>query len=126
MKSAQLRCSLLLLLCSTAIVLLTARATETESSENSHEIEGPGVIAIKYKFRWESLWDSQASLEEVTAEERSEYIDEALMEIASKLKRKQKIKTMSKYDILEYKNDEHILVQYPNLRSLEADRPMND
>ena len=111
------------------IVLSTLQITRAEQDTTPSSTDAKGTIAIKYKFRWESLWDSKATLEEFPAEERSEYIDEALMEISSKLKRKHKIKTMSKYTILDYQNDEHVLVEYPNLRSLDkerSDEPISD
>lgn len=42
------------------------------------------------KLKWDALWDENASFEEVTADEREEYVHEALMEISSKMKRKHK------------------------------------
>ena len=57
-------------------------------------------------------------MEQVTAEEREEYVNEALLEIASKMKRKHKVKTLAKFNILE-RIDEHVHVAYPDLRSTQ-------
>ena len=70
-------------------------------------------------MKWDALWSEDSTLEEVTEEEREEYVNEALMEIASKMKRKHKVKTMSKYTILERVN-EHVHVAYPNLVSADG------
>ena len=50
---------------------------------------------MRYKLRWDALWDQNATLEQVSSEEREEYVNEALLEIASKMKRKHKVKTLS-------------------------------
>ena len=40
------------------------------------------LISIRYKLKWDALWEQGASLEKVSAAERIEYVDEALLEIA--------------------------------------------
>ena len=75
----------------------------------------PGVISFAMRLKWASLWNENATLDEVPDEERLEYIEEALNEIAQKMKRKHKVKTMRKYKLLERKDDA-ITVEYPNLK----------
>ena len=48
------------------------------------------------------------------AEERREYIDEAMIEITSKMKRKHNLTALNEYTILGLK-DNSALVEYPNL-----------
>ena len=76
------------------------------------------VISMKLKLKWDALWAQDATLEQVTAEEREEYIDEALIEVSSKMKRKHQVKTMSKFNILE-RIEEYVHVAYPDLKSAE-------
>ena len=73
---------------------------------------------MRYKLRWDALWDQSATLEQVTEAEREEYINEALLEIASKMKRKHKVRTLSNFTILS-RNEEHVHVAYPDIRSPE-------
>ena len=53
-------------------------------------------------------------MEEVSEEERDEYVNEALIEIGSKMKRKHTVKTMGKFSVVE-RNGEIVLVEYPKL-----------
>lgn len=71
---------------------------------------------MRYKLRWDALWDQDATLEQVSEEEREEYVNEALLEIASKMKRKHKVKTLSEFTILS-RQDEEVRVAYPNIKS---------
>ena len=73
---------------------------------------------MKLKLKWDALWAQDATLEQVTAEEREEYINEALIEVSSKMKRKHQVKTMSKFNILE-RIEEYVHVAYPDLKSAE-------
>lgn len=57
----------------------------------------------------------------MTAEEREEYINEALLEISSKMKRKHKVKSLSNFHIIERK-DEFVHVAYPDLKSADESR----
>ena len=71
---------------------------------------------MRLKLKWDALWAQDATLEQVSAEEREEYINEALLEIASKMKRKHKVKTLSNFEILE-RVEEHVHVAYPDIQS---------
>ena len=73
---------------------------------------------MRLKLKWDALWEQDATLEQVTADEREEYVNEALLEIASKMKRKHKVKTLAKFNILE-RIDEHVHIAYPDLRSTQ-------
>ena len=84
------------------------------------------MISIRYKLKWEALWKEDATLEEVGEAERAEYINEALIEISSKMKRKHKQKQMGSYKLLEFEN-EHVLVEYPELKSpADSEKPITD
>ena len=76
-------------------------------------------ISLKLKLKWDALWAEESTLEEVTEEEREEYVNEALMEFSSKMKRKHKVKTMNKFTVLE-RVDEHVHVAYPDLKSADG------
>ena len=56
---------------------------------------------MRLKLKQDALWDENATLEEVSEEERTEYINEALMEVSSKMKRKHKQKGMSDFKVLD-------------------------
>ena len=79
---------------------------------------------MRFKLKWDALWAQDATLEQVTAEEREEYINEALLEIASKMKRKHKVKTLSNFEILE-RVEEHVHVAYPDIGAAAATATAN-
>ena len=76
----------------------------------------PSLISIRYKLKWDALWEQGASLEKVSAAERIEYVDEALMEIAQKMRRKHQNKSFKKFVVRE-REEEVVLVEYPYLKS---------
>ena len=61
------------------------------------------------------LWNRD---EEISLEERKEYIDEAMIEVAQKLKRKHNLSVMAEYEILGWQ-DNSALVEYQTLTNDE-------
>ena len=100
-------------------------AEAIEGKDDLEGVEKPGLVSIRYRLKWDALWKEGATLEEVPQKERDEYIDEALMEISSKMKRKHKLRSLSKFNIREMK-DNFVDVEYPELRSESNGRAMND
>ena len=80
----------------------------------------PSLISIRYKLKWDALWEQGASLEKVSAVDRKEYVDEALLEIASKMKRKHQNKSFKNFVVRE-RDEEIILVEYPDLKSEDSE-----
>ena len=78
------------------------------------------LISIRYKLKWDALWEQGASLEKVSAVDRKEYVDEALLEIASKMKRKHQNKSFKKFVVRE-REEEVVLVEYPDLKSEDSE-----
>ena len=78
------------------------------------------VISIRYKLKWDALWEQGASLEKVSAVDRLEYVNEALLEIGSKMKRKHQNKSFKNFVIRE-RDEEVILVEYPDLKSEDSE-----
>ena len=73
-----------------------------------------GSISFALRLKWDALWNPQATFEEVSAEEREEYVEEALQEIAQKMKRKHGVREFKTYELIERK-DELCIVKYPKL-----------
>ena len=80
----------------------------------------PSLISIRYKLKWDALWEQGASLEKVSAVDRKEYVDEALLEIASKMKRKHQNKSFKNFVVRE-REEEVVLVEYPDLKSEDSE-----
>lgn len=57
-------------------------------------------------------------MEQVSGEDREEYVEEALNEIGSKMKRKHGSRAFKKFDVLEREN-ETVRVSYPGLETKE-------
>ena len=80
----------------------------------------PSLISIRYKLKWDALWEQGASLEKVSAVDRKEYVDEALLEIASKMKRKHQNKSFKNFVVRE-REEEVVLVEYPDIKSEDSE-----
>lgn len=65
-------------------------------------------------LKWDALWDQNASFEQISEEDRDEYVEEALNEVASKMKRKYSNRDFKKFKVLQREN-EKVLVSYPSL-----------
>ena len=50
-----------------------------------------GVVTLGMIYEWEALWNKEATIEQVALDERREYIDEVMIEITQKLKRKHQL-----------------------------------
>ena len=61
------------------------------------------------------LWNAE---EDVNLEERKEYIDEAMIEVAQKMKRKHNLSVMTEYSVLGWQ-DNSALIEYPELTNDE-------
>ena len=73
-----------------------------------------GVVTLGMIYEWEALWNKEATVEQVALEERREYIDEVMIEITQKLKRKHQLDSMGDFKILGWE-DNSALLQYPKL-----------
>ena len=76
--------------------------------------ESQGVVTLGMIYEWEALWNKEATIDQVPAEERREYIDEVMIEITQKLKRKHQLNEMADFSILGWENNSALL-QYPKL-----------
>ena len=81
---------------------------------NYETYEELGIVALGMIYDWDVLWSKEATEEQVRAEERREYIDEAMIEITQKMKRKHDLTALNEYTILGWKENS-ALVEYPNL-----------
>ena len=77
-----------------------------------------GIVAFGMIYDWEALWNKEASLEQVCMEERKEYIDEVMIEVTQKMKRKHKLEVMADYEILGWDSNS-ALVEYRYLNNEE-------
>ena len=78
-----------------------------------------GLITLNFRLKFEALWDQEATLDEINEFERQEYVEEALIEIGSKMKRKHKQKGMRNFNILDRQN-EIVQVAYPDLKQADG------
>ena len=65
-------------------------------------------------YEWEALWSKEASVEQICMEERREYIDEVMIEVTQKMKRKHELVALADFKILGWE-DNSALLQYPQL-----------
>ena len=79
----------------------------------------PGAISIRYKLKQDALWPFEATEEEVSKEERLEYVNEALIEIGYKMKRKHSQKALTKFTITQHDN-EIVEADYPNIKGADG------
>ena len=68
-----------------------------------------GVVAFGMIYEWEALWNKDATVEQVAMEERREYIDEVMIEVTQKLKRKHQLDTISDFQILGWEDNSALL-----------------
>jgi len=73
-----------------------------------------GIVTLGMIYEWEALWNKEATEEQVALDERREYIDEVMIEITQKLKRKHQLDSMGDFKILGWE-DNSALLQYPKL-----------
>ena len=78
------------------------------------QVNDEGVVTLGIIYEWEALWSKDASVEQVCLEERREYIDEVMIEVTQKMKRKHELDSMVDFEILGWEENS-ALVQYPQL-----------
>ena len=104
-------------------LMVTATFAEQElgvKEESTPEETAPkGAISIRYKLKWDALWPYDSTEEQVSKEERLEYLNEALIEIGYKMKRKHQQKSLTKFTITDYEN-EFVEADYPNLKGADG------
>ena len=71
-----------------------------------------GIVTMGMIYDQSVLWNAD---EDVNLEEKKEYIDEAMIEVAQKMKRKHNLSVMTEYSFLGWQ-DNSALVEYPDPR----------
>ena len=74
-----------------------------------------GIVTMGMIYDQSVLWNAN---EDVNLEERKEYIDEAMIEVTQKMKRKHNLAVMAEYSILGWQENS-ALVEYPQLTNDE-------
>ena len=74
-----------------------------------------GVVTMGMIYDQAVLWNED---EDINLEERREYIDEAMIEVTQKMKRKHNLSVMTEYHILGWLENS-ALVEYPSLTNDE-------
>lgn len=110
---------LLVLLTLISILFQTTLGNEPMLGDEILE-ETPGLITMRFKLKWDALWSEEATLDEVSEADREDYINEALIEISSKMRRKHQVKNMKDFKVIE-REEEIVLVEYPNCEAYKTE-----
>ena len=87
---------------------------ESTSSELVQELES-GNVTLWIEFAWSSLWKQDDSLEDVSMEERREWIADTLEEVMIEMKHKHATPEMMVYKTLSFE-DNRAIVEFPGLK----------
>ena len=87
---------------------------EPTSSEPVQELE-PGNVSLWIEIAWSSLWKQGDTLEDVSMEERGEWIADTLEEVMIEMKHKHATPEMMVYKTLSFE-DNRAVVEFPGLK----------
>ena len=93
--------------------LETSEPLTAEASAAAEDVK-PGKVSMWVVIQWASLWEPEATLEDVPMEERREWISDTLEEVMIDMKHKHATPQMMAYTPLNY-DENRVLVEFPGL-----------